>query len=312
MHDRKASHGGISLRGAPHWLRPAIWLDGRPRGDVAFLARVGPTLRRRGRVICAAELVPTLPTGAPLMAVPFERPLALGRATLTLTPAGSGPGAACLHVVQDGRRVSIATAYRPRPLYGAAAPALDRCDVLALDAEEAALEPIGDAALDAALQTLIARAGRDGGLLVVDDVAVALHAAVRLADAAALTLPAPVLRAWAAATAVGRVAAPARGTGRPATRITVLGPAAATRRSDALPRLILRSDRTASDEPARGWETLPFGWRARGRELDAAVAEARPREVVCWGAGAPALAARLARSGTPVTELVDGAQLALL
>lgn len=295
------SHRGIGVRGGLHLQRPHIWLDGRPRDAVAWLARVGPPVRRPSSVLCAAPLAALIGSARSPMALPYGKTVALGAAAVTLWPAGSGPGSSLLSVVHGGVRTVIATAARSSPLAGGEPMHATTCDVLVVDASRAAAIGGLDDVLDAALERLIASAAEPPALVIVPDRALAWHVAHRAGRLAPTHLAGDWQR-WRGQASRPPTVGPARA------MVQIVGPRRALADATA-PRLwIGGSPPPQASTPRDTW--LDVDACARGEELDAVIRAHRPREVVCWGPGAAVLAARV--SSARVVELVEGPQLSLL
>ncbi|MCB9738979.1 MAG: hypothetical protein H6747_06910 [Deltaproteobacteria bacterium] len=235
------------------------------------------------------------------MALPYGKTLALGAAAVTLWPAGSGPGSSLLCVVLGGVRTVIATAARTAPLAGGEPMHATTCDVLVVDASRATATGSLDEALDGALVRLIASAPDAPGLVIVPDRALAWHVAHR-AGRLAPTHLAGDWRRWRSQASRPPTVGPAQAA------LHIVGAGRAMADTNA-PRLwIGGSPPPQASTPRDTW--LDVDALARGGELDAVVRAHRPREVVCWGPGAAALAKRV--SPVRVVELIEGPQLSLL
>jgi hypothetical protein len=138
-------------------------------------------LPRAGRLLCSAELAGLVPPRrARPLAVPYGRPLQLGRLTLALFPAGSGVGAAVALLAAGGRTYVVALTARPDALPLGAALDLPDGDVLVLDGRLAVEDHTPVADLVAHVHAVAAAPGPL--VWCVEPAAVALEAAALFAD----------------------------------------------------------------------------------------------------------------------------------
>ncbi len=319
---RLQSHLGLVLDGALRFEPLRLWLDGRPRGEIAWAGRPGVRMRRRGRLICSSDLLVMLPRGPAPLGLPFDRPLALGRFAVSLSPAGSGPGSSVLRLADNTLSISIATCARPIPLAAAPACLFQRSDVIVVDASEAALSPVPLAELDHALERLAQRAAGGDAIVVCADFAVALTVAARLSTEMRPRLAAGFASLHRHLRVAAEAIRPSRQRRQRSPICHIMPPRAATKWPAELPRLVLDSAMTAAlpddgrafnpVEQRGGVEILPFGWRARGEEVDALVVASGAMDVVAIGDGAAALSARLSATGARIVALHDELQLQLL
>ncbi len=304
---------GLAFDGALRYRPQRLWLDGRPRGEIAFVGRLMTLPAGRGRLLCAEALASLLAPGAARpLALPWRTPLSLGQARVMLTPAGSGPGSALLRLESDAATLLIATAARPAtPLAG---PPLDLgppVDVIAVDAEAAGATAFGysEAAALGRLASLRLRAGGGAAWVAVDDAGLMLA----LARLAARQGPVRLLGRWQALGrrlgAEGRL--PSTGVG--ARRRDVLQFCTHRRLASlapgGLPHLVV------GPEPLpgrRGGEaSFTVDWRPGLEELEAMIIASGARHVVALGAGAAALAGRLSPNGIAVHPVNAPHQLSL-
>lgn len=300
------SHRGVDYLGAPRLRDAQLWLDGQARGEIAWLGRLGPAVRRRGRVVCSEALASLLGPGAgrPL-ALPFGQPWRLGSSQLTLSPAGSGPGSSLLYVEDDHGRLLVATAARLDLYSGGDGAEIPACDVIVVDAQDVDAAQSAPGALVAALAALRLRAGSAGGWVGTDDVGVALKVAQIALEHG------PVRFEGGLASLVRRMPAEwlARADRGGARRRDLVHICSARRLSQVPPTLArLHVGDAAIDASC---EHLPWPWRPGAAELDQIVRRSGARTVIALGDGASALAQRLESRSLEVVALVGQRQLAL-
>lgn len=305
--------GGLAFDGALRYRPQRLWLDGRPRGEIAFVGRLMTLPAGRGRLLCAEALAALLAPGmARPLALPWQTPLRLGQARVMVTPAGSGPGSALLRLESDAATVLIATAARPAaPLAGPALELGPPVDVIAVDAQGAtdAALAFGEAAALGRLASLRLRAGGGAAWVAVDDAGLMLA----LARLAARQGPVRLLGRWHVLGrrlgSEGRLLSAGPGARRRDVlqfcthrRLASLGPA-------GQPHLVVGADQA----PVRrgGQEPWTVDWRPSLDELAAMVIASGARQVVALGAGAAALAGRLAPRGIAVHAVNAPHQLSL-
>ncbi len=317
---------GLSVDGGLHLPSARLWLDGKARGELAFVPELVSGTVRTGRILCSAELlriwgeVPRTP-----LAPPFGERFRLGQLHLELLPAGSTAGAALLSIEGAERDMLIATAARLDTLpLAQPVPAFD-ADVIVIDAQLAAIEHVSAKqlreAVDAAIEQL--RAGRRGLVWLFDDAMIALSVAAIVGDRAPLfgslgfkrwqkrhaaaSLSLPTIRRLGQRAAVGSfVLWPVSRAQELAVRdVDDFAWTLAAERADSV-----RADHVGAEQ------CLPVSRRATGKQLDQLVIETGAKDVVALGAGAGMLADRLmadprARDDLVVWHLVDQRQMTL-
>lgn len=317
---------GLSARGGLHVPALRLWLDGKARGDLAFVGELRGVPPKASRILCAAQLLDLWGATAPsLLAPPMRERFRLGELHLELLGAGSTPGAAMLAIEGAERDLLIATCARPDPLpLTTPMPAFD-ADVIVVDASLAAVEHASVAELRFAVDEAVsALAGEAAGVVwLFDDEAIALAVASLVGNRAPLYGNLGFKR-WYWRYAGASLAVP---------RVRRLGVQAASgsfvlwpvgRASELLSRGTENFAWTLAAEHADaaradqvGAETpLPVSRRAAGTQIDAMITQSGARDVVAVGAGAAALARRLAadtrvREDLTVWHLADRRQLPL-
>lgn len=318
---------GVSAVGGLHLSDARLWLDGRPRGGLAFAPDFNPRAARTGRIVCSEELRRMWgDVQASPLTPPFCERFRLGELHLELLPAGSTPGAAMLAIEGRERDVLIATVARPDPLpLAMPMPPFD-VDVLLVDAQLAGVAhasvPEMQFAIDESLAAL--EGGGRGVVWLFDDPMIALALASLVGNRAPIyanlglkrwswryqdaALPVPRIRR------LGSQAAPGSFVFWPASR----APELAERDVDDFSWTLAAelADATRADQVGAE-HVLPVTRRATGTELDAIVRETGAVDVVAIGAGAPLLATRLhddpsVSAKVTVWHLTDRLQLSLL
>ena len=293
---------GLSAVGGLHLPAARLWLDGKPRGALAFV----PDLQRRsptpGRMLCSARLLqlwgdlPTLP-----LAPPFRERFRLGELHMELLPNGATPGGAMLAVEGKERDLLIATSARLERLpHTEPLPAYD-ADVLVVDATLAGVQHAGMADVQLAVDDTIAELsdGLRGAVWLFDDLVMALCIASFVGHRAPIFANLGLKRLhWRyqdASLAVPRIRR--LGQRAPAGAF-VLWPASRAEElqdrdtDDFVFTLAAESADLAAADQVGAERALPLSRRAAGTELDRLIAALQPADVVALGAGAGALAAR--------------------
>jgi hypothetical protein len=318
---------GLSARGGLHLPAARLWLDGRARGDLAFVGELCGLPSKSSRILCSAELLQIWgETSRTMLAPPMGTRFQLGELHLELMNAGSTPGAAALAIEGGERDLLVATCARPDPLpLTAPLPPFD-ADVIVVDASLAAVAHASVAELRFAVDEALAMClpgGRSGVVWLFDDEAIALAVAALVGNRAPLyaslgfkrwywrytgaALPVPRIRR------LGHKAAPGSFILWPASRAEEL----TVRGTDdfAWTLAATLADAARADEVGAEF-ALPVSRRAAGTQLDQMIVQCGARDVVAIGAGAARLAERLAenpraRRDLSVWHLVDRRQLAL-
>ena len=313
---------GLRATGGLHIPAARLWLDGLPRDGIALRSHLARLPKRLHRIVCSSELAALMGQRSPQpLVVPWATPLQLGRLTIELLPAGSGPGSALLRWHLDGRTLIYAAAARPEPLPTARPLELAAADVLVLDAELAEVAHASPAALQQRVdeQVRASQAGAEATVWLFDRRSSALDVAALVGDRLPLYGHQGICD-LAARYLAARVALPRLRCTRlrpplgslllwPLQRISTLasGPAA------DLPRFLVQESCDAAAIRAAGAsDGLALARRASGVELDLLARRSGAADVVAFGAGAAALCERLERDGLRAWHLMQDPQLALV
>lgn len=313
---------GVRAAGGLHIPAARLWLDGLPRDGIALRSHLAHLPRRLHRIVCCTELAALMGRRRPQpLVVPWATPLQLGRLTMELLPAGSGPGAAILRWHAGGKTVIYAAAARPEPLPTARALELASADVLVLDAELAEVVHASPAALRERVEAQVkaSLADAEAAVWLFDRRSSALDVAALVGDRLPLYGHQGIC-ALAARYAAAKVALPRLRCSRlrPPRGSLLLWPVrhlATLTRGPAgdLPRFLVQE----RCDPARmravgASDGLALSRRASGDELDQLARISGAADVVAFGAGAAALCGRLDRNGLRTWQLVADSQLALV
>ncbi len=309
----------LSVRGGLHVPAARLWLDGDTRRGIGFLAQFDGQRRRRSRVLCSPVVAALLGQGgATPLAVPYGRPFQLGPVAVELLPGGASAGSALLRTHIGEQTYLFAGAARLDTLPTAEPLALREADVLVLDAQLAETQMLSAAELQGELT--LAQALVQGGVTLVwllEAPTLALDV-LAWADANVPVWLAPSLaRLVRRFRQTGGELPPARAVGAelPAGGL-VLWP---LDRADRLPpargdlRRWLVAERAGADTlaPLACERGLAFSRRSSGTALDELARRSGAAHVAAYGAGAPALCARLRLGGLDCSVLGQ-AQLRLV
>lgn len=298
--ERESQLDGVSVRGGLHLPAARLWLDGDTRRGIGFLAQFDGRRRRRSRVLCSPVVAALLGEGgaAPL-AVPYGRPFQLGPIAVELLPAGASAGSALLRTHIGAHTYLFAGAARQDALPTAEPLTWRESDVLVLDAEHAETQLLSVDALRHALheaQALVAAGETLVWLLQEPTLALDILA---LAGADRPVALAPSLARLARRfRRSGGLLPPLRTAGAglllwPLAEVANLAPAQRN-----LPRWLVAHDAGAQALAAANCQRgLPFSRRSSGEDLDALALASGAAHVAAFGAGAPALCARLRQRG---------------
>ena len=180
---------GLSMSKGFQLPAARLWLDGKARGELAYVAELGKRTVRHGRLLCAPELVRLWGQApkAPLTP-PMGQRFRLGPFHLQLMPAGSTPGASLLSIEGQDRDVLVATCARLDTLPLATPMQPFDADVLVVNSQLAGFEHASVAKLTEEVGGAIdeVRNGLRGVVWLLDDPMVAMAVASLVGERAPL------------------------------------------------------------------------------------------------------------------------------
>ncbi len=291
-----SSQGGLQLTDAPLRLGPS------PGRGLVFVGQLPPGLLRGKHLLCSQDLVPVLGViGGRALALPWYKPIRVGKLALRLWPAGAGPGSSVLQVQTPHGTLVDARFATVTPLPGCAPIQFpDSCDILLVDATHAARTWATDTETKDFLNHLSTAGSQTEPVTVrIDDPLIALSMLELLKEQIDFTVSPRLARLDRRYAATGWPQASPR---RQATvHLQWSDPAPAEANATV----------TAAADPknpfALAWDSV-----ADGPGLRALIAQCKPKYVVAVGDGAPVFCSQLRSSGYDATALTAQAQLPLV
>jgi Cft2 family RNA processing exonuclease len=221
----------VTWRDGVHLTGTSIWCDARRRREVCFASsadRLGRT--GHGQLIATPLTLALVGASSGNLAVPLRQRFTLGTLRIELIASGRGPGAACLYVEGEGKKLLYAGVVRPYEGTRFAGADVRACETLVVDAPASAAKrkaPSLDAAIDKTLSWTRAQlAAGKRPILMVETALDGLEVATVLGDegfalAGAKPIRDAVLRAKELSDGVRRAK---RTNGKPATSLVMAAP----------------------------------------------------------------------------------------